>query len=131
MKKGKGMGILSMVLVGIVAVEHVYIMALEMFMWEGRARKVFGTTKEEAATTKTLAANQGLYNGFLAAGLFWGLLHPDAMIGWQVQVFFLLCVIVAAVYGAATAKKEILIMQGLPAILALAAVWINYPIPAA
>ena len=66
-----------------------------------------------------MAANQGLYNGFLAAGLFWGLLHSNAEFGFQIQVFFLLCVLVAAVYGAATVKKSILIVQGVPAVLAL------------
>jgi putative membrane protein len=84
--------------------------------------KTFGTTKEFAEASKSLAANQGLYNGFLAAGLVWGMVHPDAAIGRQIEIFFLLCVLVAAVYGGATAKKSILLMQGLPALIALSAV---------
>lgn len=106
-------------LVIIVALEHVYIMVLEMFMWERpRTRKMFGVSKEKAVITKTFAANQGLYNGFLAAGLLFGLLYSDAMAGLHIQLFFLSCIIVAAIYGAITVKKSILIMQGLPAILA-------------
>ena len=107
-------------LVLLVAVEHVYILVLEMFLWtKPRTLKVFGMTKEMAESSKTLAANQGLYNGFLAAGLLWGLLHPNTAFGFQIQVFFLLCVIVAAIYGGLTANKSILIVQGLPAFIAL------------
>ncbi|MGO4545184.1 DUF1304 domain-containing protein [Paenibacillus sp. 2TAB23] len=114
------MVILSMILVAIVAVEHIYILLLEMFLWNTpRARKSFGTTKEFAESTKSLAANQGLYNGFLAAGLAWGLFHPNDEFGQQIQLFFLICVLVAAVYGGLTAKKSILVVQGLPALIAL------------
>ncbi|MFK7805136.1 MAG: DUF1304 domain-containing protein [Anaerolineae bacterium] len=114
------MGIVSAILVGLVAVEHVYILVLEMFLWTSpRVMKIFGTTPEEAETSKVLAANQGLYNGFLAAGLFWGLLHPVSNVGFQIKIFFLLCVIVAAIYGGLTAKRSILYVQGGPAILAL------------
>lgn len=114
---------ISLILVGLVAAEHIYILVLEMFMWTTpRVMKTFGTTKEFAEASKSLAANQGLYNGFLAAGLVWGMVHPDAAIGRQIEIFFLLCVLVAAVYGGATAKKSILLMQGLPALIALSAV---------
>lgn len=114
------MGIISTILVALVAIEHVYILVLEMFMWTTpRARRAFGMSKEEAESTKVLAANQGLYNGFLAAGLFWGLLHNNQVFGHQIQLFFILCVIVAALYGGFTAKRSILVVQGLPALLAL------------
>jgi putative membrane protein len=105
-------------LIGLIAALHVYILVLEMFLWETpRAMKAFGLTPELARQTKNLAANQGLYNGFLAAGLFWGLfLGPE---GFQVKVFFLLCVLIAGIYGAATANKRILFIQAIPAALAL------------
>jgi putative membrane protein len=112
---------LASALVGLVAAIHIYILILEMFMWNTpRGRKAFGTTPEFAAASKTLAANQGLYNGFLAAGLIWGLLLGPA--GKSVQLFFLGCVIVAGVYGAATASRKILFIQALPAAVAMAAV---------
>ncbi|MDU0205988.1 MULTISPECIES: DUF1304 domain-containing protein [Paenibacillus] len=114
------MAIIASILVGIVALEHVYILVLEMFLWTSpRGMKAFGMTKEQAVATKSLAANQGLYNGFLAAGLIWGLVHPDPLIGRSIQLFFLCCVIVAALYGGATAKRSILLVQGLPAVIAL------------
>ncbi|MCL4167779.1 UNVERIFIED_CONTAM: hypothetical protein GTU68_019435 [Idotea baltica] len=119
------MSFIATILVLLVAIEHVYILVLEMFMWtKPRTMKAFGTTAEFAESTKALAANQGLYNGFLAAGLFWGLLHSNPEFGFQIQVFFLVCVLVAAVFGTATAKKSILIMQGLPALLALVSVFL-------
>jgi putative membrane protein len=122
-EKGILVAILSTVLVALVAIEHMYILILEMFMWTTpRARKAFGTTESYAEQTSSLAANQGLYNGFLAAGLVWGLIHPNMAFGHQLQIFFLSCVIVAAIYGGATAKRSILIVQGLPAIAGLAAV---------
>ena len=114
------MSYLPFILVGLVAFEHFYILVLEMFFWtKPRALRVFGGTKEDAEKSKVLAANMGLYNGFLGAGLIWGLLHPDNVIGQQIQIFFLLCIIVAAIYGGLTAKKSILIMQGLPAVIAI------------
>lgn len=116
------MMILSTILVALVALEHVYILTLEMFMWTTpRAQKAFGITKAFAQDTKSLAANQGLYNGFLAAGLVWGLFHPNDTFGFQLQLFFVICVGVAAVYGGMTAKKSILLVQGLPAFLAIIA----------
>jgi putative membrane protein len=91
-----------------------------MFLWtQPRTRKIFGITKEDAETSKALAANQGLYNGFLAVGLIWGLIHSNEVTGTQIQIFFLSCVLVAAAYGGATAKKSILLVQGLPALIAL------------
>ena len=115
---------LANVLVGLVAAIHVYILILEMFLWDTpRGRRAFGLTPEFAAASKTLAANQGLYNGFLAAGLIWGLSMGPA--GRSVQLFFLACVLVAGVYGAATAKFSILFVQALPALIALALLWFS------
>jgi len=114
---------IAIFLVALVAIEHVYILVLEMFLWtKPRTLKVFGMTQEEAETSKTLAANQGLYNGFLAAGLFFGLLYPEQNAAIHIQMFFLACVMTAAVYGGMTAKKSILIVQGLPATLAMISV---------
>jgi putative membrane protein len=105
--------------VALVALVHVYILVLEMFLWDKPAGlRAFGLTPQMATATKVLAANQGLYNGFLAAGLFWGLSLGAA--GTAVKVFFLLCVLVAGLYGAATASRRILFVQALPAALGLA-----------
>ena len=121
------MMMVSTVLVALVALEHLYILVLEMFLWTTpRARKTFGTTLPFAQETKSLAANQGLYIGFLAAGLIWGLLHPNHAFAFQFQLFFLICVAVAAVYGSITAKKSILYIQGLPAFIAMAAVVLSH-----
>jgi putative membrane protein len=117
------MDVISKILVAIVALEHVYILYMEMFLWTApRTLKTFGTTPEFAEASKSLAANQGLYNGFLAAGLIWGLVHPDVMFGRQIQIFFLVCVLVAALYGGFSVKRSILMVQGLPALIALVAV---------
>ncbi|MFB5763623.1 DUF1304 domain-containing protein [Paenibacillus medicaginis] len=117
---------ISSIFVAIVAIEHIYILILEMFLWtKPRARKVFGTSRQFAEETKALAANQGLYNGFLAVGLLWGLVHPNGGFGIQIQIFFLLCVLVAAIYGSVTAKRSILITQGLPACIAFVFVLIH------
>lgn len=113
-------------LVAVVAALHVYFLVLEMFLWtKPRGLRTFGNTLEKAQALAVLAANQGLYNGFLAAGLIWGLLHPNPAIAFQIKVFFLLCVIVAGLYGAATVSQKILIVQALPAALALLAVWLS------
>lgn len=118
------MNILRWVLVGLVAAEHIYFLVLEMFLWtKPQGMRTFGNTLEFAEQTSVLAANQGLYNGFLAAGLIWGLLHPDPKIGFQVQVFFLLCVIVAGLYGGYSFSTRILYVQAVPALIALAVVW--------
>jgi len=110
---------LANVLVGLVAAIHVYILVLEMFLWTTpRGRKAFGTTPEFAEASKTLAANQGLYNGFLAAGLVYAIATGSR----EFALFFLACVIVAGVYGALTASRKILFIQALPAAVAMAAV---------
>lgn len=111
---------LSSIFVALVAVEHLYFLYLEMFAWTTpRVQRIFGTTAEFAHASKTLAANQGLYNGFLAAGLIWALLHPDPIVSGQLRLFFLACVLVAAIYGALSVKRTILWVQGGPALLAL------------
>jgi putative membrane protein len=113
------MSILANVLVSFVALLHLLFLVLEMFLWtKPFGRKTFGLTKELAEASAKLAANQGLYNGFLAAGLIWGI----AANLFEVKVFFLVCVIVAGVFGAFTAKRSILFVQALPGALALAAV---------
>ncbi len=113
------MAIAASVVVVIVGLLHVYFLVLEMFLWEKPAGlRAFRQTKESAAASKVLAANQGLYNGFLAAGLLWGLVYPGAA-GIHVQMFFLACVIVAGIYGGLTVKRTILYLQGGPALLAL------------
>jgi putative membrane protein len=116
------MAVLATLLVGVVAAIHVYIVVLEMFLWRTpRGMRSFGTDQAFADRSAALAANQGLYNGFLVAGLVWGLL-AGGPIGFQVKIFFLGCVIVAGLYGAATVNRRILVVQALPAALALAAV---------
>ena len=113
------MRLIALAAVLLIALEHVYILVLEMFLWtKPRGLKAFGQTPQMAEATKVLAANQGLYNGFLAAGLFWGLATQDRTF----MVFFLACVIVAGVYGGLTAARRILIVQALPAAIALALV---------
>jgi len=116
------------VLVGLIGLLHVYILVLEMFLWESpRGRKSFGLTLEFAAQAKVLAANQGLYNGFLAAGLFWGLLlgGNQSPMGRPVALFFLGCVIVAGVYGSATASRKIIFVQAVPGAITMAAVLLS------
>jgi putative membrane protein len=113
---------IAALLVAVVAAIHVYIVILEMFLWRTpRGLKAFGTTQAFADESATLAANQGLYNGFLVAGLVWGLLAADPA-GFQVKLFFLGCVIVAGVYGALTVSRRILVVQAVPAAVAMAAV---------
>ena len=115
--------LLSMILVGLVAAIHIYILYLEMFVWATpKGIKAFGTTEQVAKDSKSLAFNQGLYNGFLAAGLIWGLVYPDETVGQHIQLFFLGCVVVAGIVGSLTAKKSIIYIQALPAFLAIIAV---------
>ena len=112
-------------LVAVVAALHVFFLVLEMFLWDKPlGLKVFRNTIEKAGDSKVLAANQGLYNGFLAAGLAWGLFHPNPAFAFQIKVFFLLCVIVAGAYGAATVSRRILDVQAAPAALALILLWL-------
>lgn len=115
------MSVIAAVLVVLVAALHAWFLVLEMFLWTRPAGlKTFRNTPEKAETTRVLAANQGLYNGFLAAGLLWGLVTAQ----WNVVVFFLLCVVVAALYGAWSVSRRIFYVQGVPAIAALAAIWL-------
>jgi len=115
------MKLIAEILIGVVAIEHIYILWLEMFAWTTRGRKTFKSLSPDLfEPTKALAANQGLYNGFLAAGLIWSLMIDDSAWRINVAVFFLGCVIVAGVFGALTAQKSIFFVQALPAILALA-----------
>ena len=112
------MGLAANVVIAVVALLHVYFLVLEMFLWDKPAGlRAFGHTAEAAAASKVLAANQGLYNGFLAAGLFWGLSLGAG--GTHIKVFFLLCVLIAGLYGALTASRKILFVQALPALVAL------------
>ena len=114
------MAMFATILAGLLGLLHVYILVMEMLLWETpRVRKVFCTSPEFAASTKSMAANQGLYNGFLAAGLFWGLWQGET--GRDVVAFFLICIVVAGVYGAITVSKRIFFVQALPAIVALGA----------
>jgi putative membrane protein len=107
------------VLVALMALLHVYILVLEMFLWTTpRGRGAFGLTKEFAEATKSLAANQGLYNGFLAAGLVWGLCS-SGMFGFEIKLFFLACILVAGVYGAITVGRKVLYIQAIPAALTI------------
>ncbi|MGD0210188.1 MAG: DUF1304 domain-containing protein [Desulfomonilia bacterium] len=112
------------IVVALVAVLHLYFLALEMFFWDKPlGRRIFGLNQEFSAASKALAANQGLYNGFLAAGLVWGLSLGIA--GNPIKIFFLGCVIVAGIFGAATADRKILWVQALPGAVAMALVWLS------
>lgn len=117
------MEIIAKILIGLVALEHLYILYMEMFAWETLGKKTFkGSLKEELfKPTKGLAANQGLYNGFLSAGLIWSLVITSTSWAENVAIFFLSCVIVAGIFGAITASPKIFFVQALPAILALIA----------
>jgi putative membrane protein len=107
-------------LVALVALLHVYFLVLEMFLWtRPLGLKTFRQTLEKARDSAVLAANQGLYNGFLAAGLIWGLVQGNPAFAFQIKTFFLLCVIIAGIYGAATVSRRILFVQALPAAVAL------------
>ncbi|KQS28375.1 DUF1304 domain-containing protein [Dyadobacter sp. Leaf189] len=112
---------LGKILIGLIALEHIYILYLEMFAWETKGKETFkgSLAPELFGPTKTLAANQGLYNGFLAAGLIWTLFIEDPNWSFYIAVFFLTCVMVAGIYGASTASKKIFFVQALPAIVAL------------
>ena len=118
------MSLIAKIFVIIVALEHLFICWMEMFAWETVGKKVFKGAMPDTmfSATKTLAANQGLYNGFIAAGLIWSLLISDPI--WQVYVaiFFLSCVFIAGIYGGLSASKKIILTQALPALIALTAV---------
>jgi putative membrane protein len=120
------MQIAAAALVTIVAALHVYFLVLEMFLWRKPfGRRTFGMTQEMADSSAVLAANQGLYNGFLAAGLVWGLLAYGVASGRAILTFFLVCIIIAGVYGAATVSRRIALVQAFPAAVALGAVWLS------
>jgi putative membrane protein len=118
----------SNILIALIALEHLYILWLEMFAWETAGRRVFkGALKGELFTpTKTLAANQGLYNGFLSAGLIWSLLISDAVWSRHVALFFLCCVAVAGIYGGWSASRRIFFVQAVPALVAIAVLLMGY-----
>jgi putative membrane protein len=112
-------------MVALVAALHGYFLVLEMFLWtRPLGLKTFRNSPEKAADSAVLAANQGLYNGFLAAGLIWGLVHGVPAFAFQIKMFFLLCVIVAGIYGAATVSRRILFVQAAPAAIALTLLWL-------
>lgn len=116
------MALVANILVLIVALLHIGFLVLEMFLWDHpTGRRTFKMTPEYSKASATLAANQGLYNGFLAAGLIWSLVTGDS----SVKIFFLICVLIAGIYGGFTAKRSILYMQALPALLALVAVYLS------
>ena len=119
------MNLVANILVALVALLHVYFLVLEMFLWtKPLGLKTFGQSLTKAQESAVLAANQGLYNGFLVAGLVWGLLHPAPAFAFQIKVFFLLCVIIAGLYGAWSVSKRILFVQALPAAVALVLVYL-------
>lgn len=124
MTKQQIMEIAAKILIAIVAVEHLYILWMEMFAWETKGKEVFKTAlpAEMFKPTKGLAANQGLYNGFLAAGLLWSFFIEDPKWQTNVALFFLSCVAIAGIYGAVSATKKIFFVQALPAILGIVAV---------
>jgi putative membrane protein len=114
------------VVVFLVAMLHIYILVLEMFLWRTpRGLRSFGMTQEVADSSAKLAANQGLYNGFLAAGLLWGLFGYGVVDGRPILTFFLLCVFVAGIYGGATVNRRITLIQSVPAAIGLILVWLS------
>tara|TARA_R110002072_G_scaffold216077_1_gene373376 strand:- start:338306 stop:338668 length:363 start_codon:yes stop_codon:yes gene_type:complete len=114
------MEILTKILIGLIAALHLYFLYFEMFAWDTIGRKTFKSIPEEIfPKTKVLAANQGLYNGFLVAGLVWSLLIPDPAWSNYTAIFFLVCVLIAGIFGALTASKKIFWVQALPALIAL------------
>ena len=119
------MSMFANIAVGFVALLHVYFLVLEMFLWDKPiGLRVFGQTKETAAATKVLAANQGLYNGFLAAGLIWSIVLGNN--GAAVKIFFLSCVVIAGLYGAASVSRKILFVQALPAAIGIVFVLLSW-----
>lgn len=113
------MNLIANILVALVALLHLYFLVLEMFLWtQPRGRRAFGTSPEFALASKSLAANQGLYNGFLAAGLLWGIYTNS----FEFRVFFLICVVIAGLYGAYTVNRKIFFIQALPGMVALATI---------
>jgi putative membrane protein len=115
---------LAVIFISLVIILHVYFLVLEMFLWDKSiGRKAFGLSADFAAQSKALAANQGLYNGFLAAGLIWGLSLGES--GFSIKVFFLSCIIIAGIFGGLTVSKKIIFVQAIPAAIALALVFLS------
>jgi putative membrane protein len=118
--------LITNLVVALVAALHLYFLVLEMFLWtRPLGLKTFRNSPEKAADTAVLAANQGLYNGFLAAGLLWGLVQDVPAFAFQIKTFFLLCVIVAGIFGAVTVSRRILVVQAMPAAIALILLWLS------
>lgn len=114
------MGIIAKIVIGLVALEHLYILWLEMFAWETKGRKTFKSLPQHLfKDTKSLAANQGLYNGFLSAGLFWSLIITDLTWQFNIALFFLSFIFIAGIYGGATAERGIFFKQGIPALVGI------------
>ena len=123
---GSNMILITNLVVALVAALHLYFLVLEMFLWTRPiGLKTFRNSPEKAADTAVLAANQGLYNGFLAAGLLWGLVQDIPAFAFQIKTFFLLCVIVAGIFGAVTVSRRILVVQAMPAAIALILLWLS------
>jgi len=119
------MHILQTIIVALIALLHVYILVLEMVFWtKPLGLRAFGQRLEQAQASAVLAANQGLYNGFLAAGLVFGLLYPEPMAALHIQSFFLACILIAGLYGGLTASRKIIAIQAVPAAIALALLWL-------
>ncbi len=113
------MGFIADFLISLVALMHIYFLVLEMFFWtKPLGLKTFRQSLEKAKGSAALAANQGLYNGFLAAGLLWGLFHPNLVFSFQIKIFFLICVVLAGIYGGYSVNRRIVFVQALPAAIA-------------
>jgi putative membrane protein len=120
------MRLIAQILVALVALAHLWFLTLEMFLWtKPVGLRTFGQSLEKAQDSAVLAANQGLYNGFLAAGLIFGLLYPDPQAGRHIQIFFLICVVAAGAYGSYSVSLKILVVQAAPALLALVLLWLS------
>lgn len=116
---------IAQIVVALVALEHIWFLILEMFLWtKPLGLRTFGQTLEKAQDSAVLAANQGLYNGFLAAGLIFGLLYPESRAGTHIQIFFLICVAAAGAYGGYSVSPRIFLVQAAPALIALILLWL-------
>jgi putative membrane protein len=124
--EGPNMTILADIVLALVALLHVYFLVLEMFLWtKPLGLKTFRQSPEKAADSAVLAANQGLYNGFLAAGLVWSLIEPDPAAAARIATFFLICIVIAGLYGGYSVSRRIVFVQALPAAIALVLVWLS------
>jgi putative membrane protein len=119
------MRLIAQILVALIALAHLWFLTLEMFLWtKPRGLRTFGKSLQKAQDSAVLAANQGLYNGFLAAGLIFGLLYPEPQAARHIQIFFLICVVAAGAYGGYSVSPKILAVQAAPALLALVLLWL-------